>query len=229
VSIRITMMRQLRQGLIVSCYLDTMRGAEKAFIASVAHLPAIVALRVEGLDNIRYARQIAPDRYIIGLVKHLSNGRSFITYEEDIQNIIASGADMVATEEICWKYTINDIVEYEFLDTDAQIMLDLSYHSFDEFIDVYNNDTDFRAYIDGKIANKAIVFATTYENCAYALVEGIKRWQSSALVNIEGGVMRKEQIKKGLAVGADYVTIGKAFNDPPTIIQEMIRGVGING
>lgn len=190
-------MRILNKGLIISCYLDSMRGAEKEFISAVAHNPNIVALRIEGLDNIRYARQIAPDRYIIGLIKHLIKGETYITPVSEFYNILSAGADMVATESM---KPCNNL----------PIMLDLNCD-----IDIINNISENN------------ILSTTYFHKAFDLIRILKTKYNNK-VNLEGGIETPEEIQKGFDLGADYITIGKAINDPPTIINNLMNGVVIN-
>ena len=200
-------MRQLPpKGLIVSCYLESMRGCEKEFIASVAHLPQVVALRVEGLDNIRWARQIAPHQYIIGLVKRMYKGDTFITPESEFENIIACGANMVATEDL--NLGIMPVMP---------IMIDL-----------YSDDV-YHGLIDRlNIGNAQVVLSTTYRQKAFFMLKKLKsRFPNK--VNLEGGIETAEEIQKGFDLGADYVTIGKAINDPPTIIDILTKDVVVNG
>ena len=194
------------KGFIVSCYLESMRGCEKEFIASVAHLPQVVALRVEGLDNIRWARQIAPHQYIIGLVKQMVDGRTFITPEDEFENIIASGADMVATEELSLRAT-------PFM----PIMFDL--HDANIIRDELTTLNQL---------NSQVLLSTTYTNKAFWAVEMLKSIHPNK-VNLEGGIETAEEIQKGFDLGADYVTIGKAINDPPKIIDNLTKDVVING
>jgi len=193
-------MRRLpEKGLIVSCYLDSMCGVEREFIASVCHLPEVVALRIEGLDNIAYARRIAPERYIIGLVKFAVSGRTFITPESQFKNIVSAGADMIATE--CY-----------YIADDYPVMWDINW------------DT---ANIKARHLRSDLVLSTTYYHKAF---DKLQAWvgEFPNRINFEGGIETAEEIQRGFDLGADYVTIGKAINDPPTIIRNLIRGVSIN-
>lgn len=191
-------MRTLKKGLIVSCYLDSMRGAEKEFISAVAHSPHIVALRIEGLDNIRYARQIAPERYIIGLVKVLIDGKTFITPISEMHNVISAGADMVASES---PYPNTFIPRMRDLHCDVSLI-----YKFPE----------------------EDILSTTYFQKAFDLIPILKGKYKNR-INLEGGIETSEEIQKGFDLGADFVTIGKAINDPPTIINNLMQGVDING
>ena len=77
------MLKFPENGLIVSCYLESMSGSEKEFISAVAHAPGVVGLRVEGLENIAHARLIAPHKFIIGLIKEFDGFRNLIDGERE--------------------------------------------------------------------------------------------------------------------------------------------------
>lgn len=221
-------MRILQKGLIVSCYLESLKGCEKEFIASIINHPQVVAIRVEGLDNIRWARLINPNAFIIGLVKDMIAGKTYITDESEIENIMACGADMVATQEICWEWSIpsetSNKYEYFLIDiaNDTPIMLDLSRESLQTLKRCYDSDWMIANFIDDSILTGTLIFSTTYEHKAFDMVKEIRDIFPNALVNLEGGIETQEEILKGFAMGADYVTIGKAINDPPTIIDKLL-------
>lgn len=218
-------MQILSKGLIVSCYLESLKGCEKEFIASVINHPKVVAIRVEGLDNIKWARLINPSKFIIGLVKDRIKGKTYITDESEIANILACGADMVATQEICWEWSLpNDTsnkYEYELcdIDNDTPIMLDLSRESLAQLKRCYDSDWQISNFINDSISAGTLIFSTTYEHKAFDMVKEIRDIFPDALVNLEGGIETGEEIQKAFNMGADYVTIGKAINDPPTIIR----------
>ena len=194
-------------GLIVSCYLESMKGCEREFIASVAHLPQVVALRVEGVANVRFARMTAPQAYIIGLVKVWSNAdrRYRITPLASAVELVVAGADMVATD--CMEQYPN------FFGT--RIMYDVPQESIELFWGVG---------VERGVAQGEIVLATTHFQRAYGLIDRWKGKFPGAIVNLEGGIETHEDVKKGFMLGADYVTVGKAINDPPTIIRRLVCG-----
>ncbi len=196
------------KGLIVSCYLESMRGCEKDFIASVVNNKHVVGLRVEGLDNIRYARMLT-DKFIVGLVKKSEKGKIKITPAfNDFWDILSAGADKVAT---------GCCLDWDIPFQGQPLMLDLDNETFEtikKHID-FNNPT----------INNSMILATTYEDKGYDLMLKIKEVFPEAKVNLEGGLMCREDIQKGFELGADWVTIGKAINDPPTVINYLMDGV----
>jgi putative N-acetylmannosamine-6-phosphate epimerase len=185
------------KGLIVSCYLESMRGCEKAFIASLVNNKHVAGLRVEGLDNIQYARMLT-DKFIIGLVKKMKCGVMQITPTyEDYRDVLSAGADIVASGcGLTWKEIPNSL------------MVDMDKDSFNELI----HDHRF----DEGIKKNTIILATTYENKGYGLL---------VEVNFEGGVMCQDDIDRAFMLGADWVTIGKAINDPPTIVNNLVNHI----
>lgn len=203
-------MRELPEsGLIVSCYLESMKGCEKNLIDAVCRMDEVVALRVEGLRNIAFARQLCPDKYIIGLVKveyaHKGKEKKLCITPDIIYAdlIMDAGADMVATG--CYN---------EWLDLPATcpVMLDIR---------------DFKNMIWpsrlGHIPDP-LVIATTYQQKAFDLVKELKEKYPEAYINLEGGIETAEEVRRGFECGARWVTIGKAINDPPTIIENLLKG-----
>lgn len=195
----------IKQGLIVSCYLDSMRGCEKQFIAAVANTD-VVALRVEGIDNIKFARYVT-HKPIIGLIKKYIYGRVVITPEPGmIDAILDAGADIVATG--AYEQWLDD----GFNDTHINLMLDLSKSVYAYLC---------RNYSD-VLRQENIILATTYENKAFDFVMKMRSDFPNSLINLEGGIESYIEIKKGFIAGADYVTIGKAINDPRFIVQRLL-------
>lgn len=195
-------------GLIVSCYLESMRGCEKQFIASVVNHPKVIGLRIEGIDNIKWARMLT-DKFIVGLIKKLEAGKIDITPEyKNCHDILFAGANMVATGcFLRW----GDIMYREplMLDCDKERYLELK--SRHVLIDIINQNE--------------IILATTYENKGYDLLNQMKDDYPDIKVNFEGGIMDHEDISKAFMLGADWVTVGKAINDPPTIVNNLMDGV----
>ena len=210
------------KGLIVSCYLESMKGSEKAFIASVAHHPKVVALRVEGLDNIRYARLIAPEKYIIGLVKYttgsVEGGTQITPTILDGADIITAGADMVATGNMDEFFDFSNGANCIF-----PVMFDLGKLNvpMDEFT-ARMCDNGWDGFLDCLRKEKYII-STPYRPKAFEFASRIKERYPFAKVNLEGGIETAEEIQRGFDCGADWVTIGKAINDPVTIIDNLTR------
>ncbi len=217
------------KGLIVSCYLESMKGCEREFIASVAHLPQVVALRVEGLDNIRWARMIAPEKFIIGLVKEHNGFFNQITpnIELDGKRIIAHGADMVATSNIFDWMEMGHNVIIHGLSISFRMMFDLDSGGVETLCRPSALEDWEKNVLKREMQQGNIVLATTFEQKAFELVKPLKEHYPQSKVNLEGGIETPEDIQQGFDAGADYVTIGKAINDPPTIIERLVDGVVI--
>lgn len=199
-------------GLIVSCYLESMAGAERDFISAVAYAPGVVALRVEGLDNIAFARRIAPDAYIIGLIKVFNGERNVITPEavEMGKEIVHAGADMVATEMVGIGFQLPQ-----------KVMWDMHKHHVDWLV----TDKEARGWMNQLIVRDKIVLATTFMQRAFIEACMLRAHFPDAKINIEGGIETTHHYEHSLNdCGANYVTIGKAINDPVTIIQNLLKG-----
>jgi putative N-acetylmannosamine-6-phosphate epimerase len=204
-----------------------MKGCEKAFIASVAQLPEVVALRVEGLDNIRFARMIAPEKFIIGLVKYstgsLKGGTSITPTTLDGANIITAGADMVATGNATEFYDFGSGSRFV-----RRVMLDLGKENHPmDFFTTRMCTAGWESFLR-YLREKKIVISTTYRQKAFGFVKQIKERYPFAKVNLEGGISTPAEIQKGFECGADWVTIGKAINDPPSIINSLMAGIEVD-
>lgn len=215
------------KGLIVSCYLESMCGCEFEFIAAVAHLPGVVGLRVEGLENIRYARRIAPEKFIVGLVKVRERGEIRITPNIlDAYEVKDVGADMVAMEFLSELVCAGDIPTTEHgLQIPFSVMMDIDTERYEAYFctSLPGRPTNCKVALRQGLRNETIVLATTFEDRAFDLVERIKKDMPFALVNLEGGIKTAADIQRGFDCGADWVTIGKAINDPPTIIESLVE------
>lgn len=210
------------KGLIVSCYLESMKGCEKEFIASVINLPQVVGLRVEGIDNIRFARQLCPrEKFIIGLAKKWKKSYTLITPNESaVREIINTNADLVATnnQAVAWKML--ETRKYG-LSYPCKFVLDLNTNTFNELL-LWNKQTlGVRPFISEHI----VWLATTMEDRAYDLIEKMRSKFINAVIVAEGGFGKAEEIQEAFDSGANYVCIGKAINDPPTIVRRFMRNI----
>ncbi len=216
-------------GLIVSCYLESMKGAEKDFISAVAHAKGVVALRVEGVANIEYARRIAPDKFIIGLIKEFNGFRNIITPDllKMGRTIIHAGADMVAAEQVFQWCVDNGYWRDDGIDLPFAVMCDL--HSSAFFVEKSDDETPFLDKYDAIVIRElsrtnSIILATTFTPKAFDQVAALRVQFPDVPINLEGGIETAEEIQEGYNAGATYVTIGKAINDPVTIIHNLLKG-----
>ena len=190
-------------GLIVSCYLESMHGAEEIFIDAVAKCPGLVALRIEGINNILFAKKRSK-LPIIGLIKNKQQDGSYITAcLNDLYKVQDAGADFVAIDSrLC-----NKSIGLLYMNAKIPIMADIETIS------------------DGIEAAKlgAVVLATTFIPKAFDLLRILKQYVEIP-INLEGGIETREEIRRAFDSGASYVTIGKMINDPPTIIKHFLDG-----
>lgn len=191
-------------GLIVSCYLESMRGAEMFFLKSICKLRMITALRVEGIENIEYAKanSILP---IIGLIKRLQDDGSYITASiDDLLAVEEAGADFVAIDS----RTCNSNLASVYNKATIPIAADIEYLS--EAINAY------------KLG--AVIISTTFKPKAFDLIKEIKSSLRNCKINLEGGIETRKEVQQAFQLGANYVTIGKMINDPSTIIKHLLGG-----
>lgn len=206
-------------GLIISCYLEGLKGAEKEFISSVIHHPRVVAIRVEGIENIHYARLVGgKDKFIIGLVKRWDGRRYCITPSmSDVSEIYNAGANAIATNNVDLYFGYVTAGEY-CINSSYCWMLDLDLAKW-ETLKFYKK----KVLLDAGIREQIVIIATTMEINAknsLALVKTIRQqYGELAIINYEGGVNNPQEMQNAFNAGANYVTIGKAFNDPATIIN----------
>jgi len=220
------MRRFPENGLIVSCYLESMSGSERDFISAVAHAPGVVGLRVEGLENIEFARRIAPDIWIGGLVKVFDGSRNLITPDLLAMGraIINAGADIVAAENIigwAWK---NQTIRVDGIGVPFKVMWDLKAEDFESHgDDVRIKDAD-ACRIRQMALSEEIVLATTFIPKAFSHLHALRYQFPDVKINLEGGIQTAAEYSQAFTLGANYVTIGKAINDPRTIIETILRG-----
>ena len=213
-------MRSLpKEGLIVSCYLESMKGAERNFISAVAHVPGVAALRVEGIDNIEFARRIAPDAFLIGLVKRFDGDRNYITpdFEYTAREIIHAGANMVAAEGL------DKYIPFSG-DFSCPVMWDLHPHDFclapEGGVQLSSINC---AKIEGMTESRQLILATTFMQKAFDYIIALRSRFPATPLNLEGGIGTHAEIAHGFQCGANYVTMGKAINDPATIIAGLLN------
>lgn len=208
----------VEKGLIVSCYLEGMKGAEKEFISAVAHNPNVAGLRVEGIDNIRYARQIAPDKFIIGLIKTWNDHYSITPSTNYASEIIHAGADVIATENVDVFLAFSELTT-NGISCPYRFMLDLDYEGWKRLFEFAPPE---KHKIRLGIREKILIPATTFESDpakSIRMIEDVRRICPAGLINYEGGILNPRDMDRAYQAGADYVTVGKAFNDPATIIN----------
>jgi putative N-acetylmannosamine-6-phosphate epimerase len=199
-----------------------MKGTERNFIAAVAHVPGVVALRVEGLDKIEFARKIAPGTFIIGLIKVFDGHRNLITPDlmDMGREIIHAGADMVAAENV-FEWCRPTHMRVDGLQLPFKVMWDMTP---DEIAGLLrSNDDQCRVRQMG--ARGQIVLATTFIHKAFVEAVMLRGKFPSIKINLEGGIETHREYEHGLTYcHANYVTIGKAINDPVTIINNLLKG-----
>jgi len=206
-------------GLIVSCYLHSMKGAEKIFLDTIFNIPEIKTIRVEGLENIAYAMRLRDiyEKYIIGLIKSNpsqdENMRYITPTIADVRKLNDSGADMIAIDSRLLRDKSNSI--------------EARYYEVDSLRDLFNAAklpimADIKTEMEADIAikNGAAIIATTFQQRAFRLTKRLVKKGYS--VNIEGGLTSRGDILRSRKAGAYWYTIGRGIHDPQTIIKNLI-------
>ncbi len=103
-----------KSGLIVSCYLTDWAGYEKQFIDIVKENKNIVALRVEGEENIRYAKENT-NLPVIGLIKDFKYDNYITPTKKYYLRCVMAGADFVAVDfrdrkKVGWAYSVSSSI-----------------------------------------------------------------------------------------------------------------------
>lgn len=138
--------------------------------------------------------------FIVGLVKTWDDarGRNRITVAAEHSSIISAGADMVAGEVFSFGFPF---------------LWDLSNES-------YESEVVPRAEeLAPLLASGSLVLSTTFEERGFDLVRRMRRDFLSATINCEGGLRSKDDILRAEECGADWVTLGRAINDPRFILD----------
>lgn len=179
-----------------------MRGCEKNFIRAVASHPALWGLRVEGIENIRFARSIT-SLFLVGLVKTWDEalGRNRITVFGEHEAIESAGADMVAGETLL---------------TSSPFLWDLSEESYAK--EVLPRAEELSPLLEAK----SLVLSTTFSERGFELVRRMRRDFPYAIINCEGGMVSRGDLLWAEDCGADWATIGRAINDPVFILDGLM-------
>jgi hypothetical protein len=208
-------------GLIVSCYLSDWKSREKEFIKIVSGNPNVVALRVEGEDNIKFAKDYS-GKCVVGLIKDFAYPNYITPTDNHAKRCFLAGADFVAVDMrlskeihkdnlLNWKdyhsvLVFNDNKFIVYTDYFKRCWADLKYEQYDY------TQTEF---------NFPIVSTTFAEGLHWKVLDKVDKEFALKHLNIEGGVNLKNY--KELKKRAKYVTIGKAIHDPNTIINLLTK------
>ena len=172
-------------------------------------------MRIEGIDNINHARKLKDikHKYIIGLIKDKEKELAGLPYIsaslDDIKRLCDySGADMIAIDSRGknGNSKIHDHLVLKNLFRHAQlpIMADIE---LEEEADIAFN-------------YGASIIATTFLNKGFDLAE--KLVKKGFPVNLEGGLVSSNDIRRAKKIGVSWWTVGRAIHDVKTTVKQFI-------
>lgn len=206
------MSRLPEPGLIVSCYMHSMKDCTKSLIDTIWEIDEVKTLRIEGIDNINYAKRLKDikHKYIIGLIKDKEKELASLPYIsaslDDIKRLCDySGADMIAVDSRGRNRnsTVHDWLVMRNLYRCAQLPI--------------MADIELEAEADVALDNGAAIIATTFLNKGFDLAKRLSK--RDIPVNIEGGLVSNNDIKIAMKTGAKWWTVGRAIHDVKTTVR----------
>lgn len=197
-------------GLIVSCYMHSMKDCTKALIDTIWEIDEVNSLRIEGIDNINHAKKLKDikHKYIIGLLKDKEKELADLPYisasQSDIKRLCDySGADMIA-------------VDCRLINKEVDTLCEL--HECSSLPIMADIETEAEAEL--ALDCGASIIATTFLNKWFDLAK--KLVKKDVPVNIEGGLASYWDIRRAKQIGATWWTVGRAIHDVKTTIQNFI-------
>ncbi len=198
-------------GLIVSCYMHSMKNCTKSLIDTIWEIDEVKTLRIEGIDNINHAKKLKDikHKYIIGLIKNKQQELAGLPYIsaslDDIKRLCDySGADMVAIDcrVSAFSARLDDDIKELIESSTLPVMADIETHA------------------DASIAWKvgARIISTTFKERAFELALNLSTFNGMN-VNIEGGLISQADIQCAKKTGAIWWTVGRAIHDVKTTIR----------
>lgn len=206
-------MNRPEPGLIVSCYMHSMKDCTKSLIDTIWEIDDIKTLRIEGIENINHAKKLKDikHKYIIGLIKDQCKELAGLPYIsasiDDIKRLCDySGADMIAIDSR-WRNGNSDTHDYlviKNLYRYAQLPI--------------MADIELEEEADVALSCGASIIATTFLNKGFELAK--KLAQKGVPVNLEGGLSDFSDIRRAKKIGASWWTVGRAIHDVKTTIKQ---------
>ncbi len=219
-------LRQLKNGLIVSCQPDE-NGlfSDVNFIVEFARASeqgGAVGIRTEGYENIKAVKEKV-NIPVIGLIKaKYPNGDVLITPDFNaVEKIIEAGADIVAIDVTGreGRYEFFKMVRNEF--KDVIFLADIS--TFEEGVKAFELGADMIATtLSGYTSHTKNSFKK-YEP-DFGLVEQLVKNLSIPVI-AEGRIWTVEQAKKMFEIGAYAVVVGSAITRPRLIVQRFVEAI----
>ncbi|MCX7762282.1 MAG: N-acetylmannosamine-6-phosphate 2-epimerase [Candidatus Kryptonium sp.] len=219
-------LKRMENGIIVSCQPDELGlFSDVKFIvefAVSAELGGAVAVRIEGVENIRAVKSKVRIP-IIGIIKsRYPEGDVLITPDlNSVEKIIEAGADIVAIDVTARDKRFDIFKQVRENYKNVILMADVS--TYEEGIK--------SAELGADIIATTLAGYTPYTKHSYKKYEPdfelVHKLSSSLDVPIvaEGRIWTVEQIKKMFDLGAFAVVIGSAVTRPRLIVQRFVEEI----
>lgn len=217
---------QLKNGLIVSCQAEKDDPLNKpeltAAFAKAAQLGGAVAIRTEGIENIKAVRR-ETTLPIIGIIEgRYASGWVCITPDfKDVESVLAAGADIVALDVTPRKRS-NGMDGIEFFDEvrdrfDVPLIADIA--TFEEGVRAAELGADMIATtLSGFTEYSGIISEDAPD---IHLVEQLSRGINTPVI-AEGRIWTPEQAKEAVRKGAYAVVVGSAITRPRIMTKKFV-------
>ena len=220
------------KGLIVSAQAlegNPFRNSEYlSVMAEAAVLGGAVAIRANGVDDIREMRKRISVP-IIGIDKKKdSTGRTVITPDfEGARRIAEVGATIIALDVTDYPSDIAEdrktLIDRIHNELGLMVMADISTageakKAADMGVDAVS--TTLAGYVPGALHTAEELYTPNFE-----LVKAIAAMNLPCSLVVEGRLWERDDLKRVFALGADAVVIGKAITNPMAITRYFLSGV----
>lgn len=179
-------------------------------------------LRASGYEDISAIKKEV-DLPIIGINKKFTEGCDVIITPdlESAEEILEAGADIIGIDCTFRKnylglFSYDYIPEFKKRHPNVPIMADIS--TLEEGINAYKLGAD----IISTTLSGYTDYSPQLENPDFDLIKQIRdSIGDKVYINAEGRMVNKEDVKKALDIGADFVTVGTAITRPQWITQQI--------
>ena len=221
----------LKGTLLVSCqaYPDEPLHGEMfmAKMALAAKIGGAKGLRGCGPLDIKAMKQEV-DLPIVGINKKFTEGCEVIITPdiESEEEILKVGADIIAIDCTFRKnykgvYSYDYIPEFKSKYPNVPVMADIS--TLEEGINAYKLGAD----IISTTLSGFTDYSPRQEEPDFKLIKDIRdALGDKVYINAEGRISTKEDVKKALLMGADFVTVGTAITRPQWITEQITKYIG---
>jgi len=223
---KVPLIEQIRNGLVVSCQAPhgspLANSGILAAIAQAAEDSGAVAIRAEGLTNIRAIRRIVKIP-IIGLVKRWDDSDIYITPEiSDVLAISEAGADIVALDGTD-RVRKGGVSAFDFIMAAKSVTMQSL---------IMADIDDLKSALTAQEAGADLVGTTLSGYTIDEVPEGpdldlVKELSIKLKIPViaEGRYSSPSQVKEALQKGALAVCVGTAITDPWTVTRRYVKAI----